>query len=72
MEVTLPGLTMVLVIVSEGCALDKGVLVLVRREIRLGLSQVSQHLVGGGQGVRGALFEKVLGDVGDCKRGKTC
>jgi len=63
-EVRLPHLSVILHIVGKGRCLDEGVVLLVRRERRIVLRQISKHLVGGFEGVWGLVLKQVLSDIG--------
>ena len=63
-EISLPSLTMVLVVVRESCTLNEGVRVLVGSNIRVGLLQMCEHGIGSAERVGRVLRKEVLGNVG--------
>lgn len=62
-EVALPGVAVVLVVVSKGSALNEGVLILMHGDRGVVLLEVGQHREGLIEGAGGVLLEKVLCDV---------
>ena len=65
MEITLPALSVVLEVISEGGALNESVLVLVRNPVvQVVFAEVGQHLVGLIKGARRLLLKDVLRNVG--------
>ena len=65
MEITLPAFSVVLVVISKSCALDKVVINLSVGHVWVIILEVGQHLVGGGHDIWSLLLKKVLGNVRD-------
>jgi len=64
-EITLPTLTVVLIVVSKRRALNERVLVFMSCKFGIVLRQIREHLVSSGERVRGFVLEDIFGDICD-------